>query len=119
MRLGRPALFLEDVAFREDRQAAFGQPEAAIDLADGDEERGGVRIFGAERRRRDDLILLGELEQPLGAARRRRHENGDLAGVTAVANRCEEVLQAALELGDRLAAHVVRCGAPVVRRPEL
>ena len=87
LRLGRPALFLEDVAFREDRQASFGQPEAAIDLADGDEERGGVRIFGAERRRRNDLILLGELEQALGAARRRRHENGDLAGVTAFANR--------------------------------
>ena len=81
--LGGPALLLEDIAFGEDGQAAFRQPEPAIEMADRDEQRGRVRVLGAERGRGNDLILLGELEQPLGAAWRRRHEDGDVSGAYA------------------------------------
>ena len=84
--LGRAPLLLEDVAFREDRQAAFRQAEAADQVPDGDEQRGRVRVFGADRGSGDDLVFLGELQQPLGAARRGRHENRDLAGGAAVAD---------------------------------
>ncbi len=106
--LGGPALLLEHIGFGKDGEAAFRQPEPAIEMADRDEQRGRVCVLGAERGRGDDLIFLGELEQPLGTAWRRGYEDGDVSGASPVANRGKEVLQATLELRDRLAAHFVR-----------
>ena len=106
--LRRAPLFLEDVGLGVDLQAGVGQAEAARERADRDEHGRVARVFGALDRHREDVVFLEQLDGPLGAARRRRHEQRRLAVVAKTADFGDPVGDAALQLDRRLAADVAR-----------
>ena len=97
--LGGAALLLEDIGLGVDHEAAFGQAEAAGEVADRHEQRGLVRVFGRCGGHRNHVIVARQFEHALCPARRRRHEHRLLAGVLAALQLRDEVLHAAAESG--------------------
>ena len=58
----------------------------------------------------NDLVVLEQLDHPLGASGGGRHEDRLFAVAATLPQRLEEVLDASLELGDDLTAHVMHVG---------
>ncbi len=105
---GRATLLLEDVGLGVDLQPGVGQPEAARQRADGHEERRVAGIFGALDRDGEHALFLQQLDRPFGSPGRGRDEQGRVAVLAKPADLGHPVLDAALELDRRLAAHVLQ-----------
>ena len=102
------AFFLEDVRFGPQLKLGFRQPEAAAQMPDADEHRRRVRVLGAFHRHGEDLVIREELDRPLGAAGRVRHEDHRVAPFAATADLLDPVLHAPRKLDRRLTTDVDR-----------
>src|SRR5262245_9453462 len=105
--LRRTTLFLEDVGFGVDLQPRVGQPEAARQGANGDEQRRVSGVLGTLDRKRQDAVFLQQLDGPLGAPRSRRYEQRLVAILAEAPNLRDPVSHAPFELDGGLTADVL------------
>ena len=104
---GRPAVFFEDVGLGEQLQARLRQPESPRQAPERDQHGRVPRIVGAIGLNGEDVVLLQQLDRPLGAARRRRHEHRRLAGLAQPPDLRHEIAHPAVQFDRRLAGDVV------------
>ena len=102
------ALFLEDVGLGPELQLRLRQAEAAAQMTDADQHRGGMAIVRALDRHREDVVVGEQLDRPLGAAGGMRDEDHRVAALAAAADLVDPVGHAAGELHRRLARDVDR-----------
>ncbi len=105
---GRAALLLEDIGLGVDLQPGVGQPEAARQRADGHQERRVAGIVGALDGNGEHAMFLQQLDRAFRPPGRGRDEQRSVAVLAKPADLGHPILDAALELDRRLAAHVLQ-----------
>ena len=101
-------LFLEDVGFGVDLQAASGSRKPRDRWPTADQHRRIPRVVGALDRNGEDVVFLQQLDGPLGAARRGGDEQRRLAVLAQPPDLGDPVGDAAVQLDRRLTADVKR-----------
>ena len=106
--LRRTALFLEDVGFGVDVQSGVGQPEAAREMADRDQDRCVTRVLGPLHGHGEQVVLFQQLDRPFGPAWRRGDEQRRFAFAAKPPNLRHPIRHAAVHLHARLTSNVER-----------